>query len=165
MSRRRAKLLAYAALSWPPHAIGYVLVPILVSRLGVRHGWKHSRPGPLNLTGLPFLLAGVGLIAWAIGSHYRAGPDEVQFRVAPNYLATNGAYGFTRNPLYLGGGSLWAGWAVLLGSVPIAVAGTALFGLLDAVGVPFEERMLENRFGDVYTTYRNRVPRWVSLRP
>jgi protein-S-isoprenylcysteine O-methyltransferase Ste14 len=163
VSARRSKILAYAAFSWPPHAFGYVLFPLLLSRLGERHGWKGGRPGTLNFAGCPFLLTGAALIAWAIGSHYRASPEGVQFRATPNYLVTQGAYAFTRNPLYLGGAGMWAGWAMLLGSLPIAVAGTGLFGFLAAIGIPFEERMLKGRFGDSYNAYRAHVPRWVKL--
>jgi protein-S-isoprenylcysteine O-methyltransferase Ste14 len=161
---KRSKTLAYAAFSWVPHAVVYVLVPLLVSRFGARHGWKEGRPSSLNLVGSPVLLGGAALIGWAILSHYRASPEGAQFRATPNYLVTEGAYGFTRNPLYLGGACMWAGWAILLGSLPIFIGGLCLFGFLAGVGIPFEERMLHDRFGDVYGAYRKRVPRWVGVR-
>jgi protein-S-isoprenylcysteine O-methyltransferase Ste14 len=163
VSARRSKLFAYAALSWLPHATGYVAAPLLVSLLGERHGWKSGRPGAPNLVGAALLGAGAAFIGWAIVSHYRASPDEVQFRATPNYLVTNGAYAVSRNPLYVGGAAMWVGWAVLLGSIPIIVAGAALFGLLAAVGVPYEERMLSDRFGEVYAAYRSRTPRWIKF--
>jgi protein-S-isoprenylcysteine O-methyltransferase Ste14 len=58
---------------------------------------------------------------------------------------------------------MWAGWAILLGSLPVVVAGGALFGFLGGVGVPYEERMLSERFGEVYTAYRSRIPRWIRF--
>ena len=162
MSAHRSKLVAYAVLSWPSHAVAYVVAPLLVSMRGARRGWKDGRPGPLNLAGCGLLAAGAGLIAWAITSHYQASPERLQARARPTYLVTRGAYGFTRNPLYLGGATMWAGWAALFGSARVAAAGSALFGLVSRVGVPIEERMLQSQFGDAYSEYRRRVPRWVK---
>lgn len=163
MGAKRSKTLAYATLSWVPHAVGYVLVPLLISRFGARHGWKDGRPGGLNLVGSLLLLGGAALIAWAIVSHYRASPEEAQFSARPNYLVTEGAYRFTRNPLYFGGACMWAGWALLLGNLPLVVVGACLFGFLAGIGIPFEERMLHDRFGDAYGAYRERVPRWFKV--
>lgn len=146
-----------------PHAFGYVVTPLLVSRRGKHHGWRGDCPGALNLFGLPLILSGAAFIGWAIRSHYRASPEGVQFRAKPGYLVTDGAYARSRNPLYVGGLTMWAGWAVLLGSVPVAVVGSALLALLAKIGIPFEERMLSRHFGEMYREYRRTVPRW--LRP
>jgi protein-S-isoprenylcysteine O-methyltransferase Ste14 len=164
VSPRRSKLLLYAALSWLPHATAYVAAPLLVSLLGERHGSRSTHAGAVNVAGAATLAVGAAFIGWAIVSHYRASPDEVQFRAKPNYLVTHGAYAVCRNPLYVGGAAMWAGWAVLLGSVPVVVAGAALFGLLAGIGVPYEERMLSERFGEAYAAYRARTPRWIALR-
>jgi protein-S-isoprenylcysteine O-methyltransferase Ste14 len=59
---------------------------------------------------------------------------------------------------------MWAGWAALLGSIPVATAGVGLFGSLNAFGIPFEERLLHDRFGGDYDGYRAQVPRWVDRR-
>jgi protein-S-isoprenylcysteine O-methyltransferase Ste14 len=150
--------------------MGYVVAPLVVARRGRRHGWHHDRPGPVNLLGVVPLLGGVGLILWAIASHYRASPDTVELtsiretvrRMTPEYLVTDGAYGLTRNPLYLGGAAMWTGWAVLLGNLRVAAAASVLFTGLERVGIPFEERVLENTFGETYDEYRKRVPRWLS---
>jgi protein-S-isoprenylcysteine O-methyltransferase Ste14 len=160
--RSRSKIVVYALLSWPPHVIGYVVAPLFVARRDRRRGWSNGRPGRANLLGIGPLVAGAGLITWAIASHYRASPGRPQAKVLPNYLVTAGAYGVSRNPLYVGGAAMWMGWAVLFGSVKVAGAGVALFTGLSG-GVRAEEQLLSRRFGDEYRAYRRRVPRWLKL--
>jgi len=154
----------YALLGVLPHAVGYVGGPLAVSRLGRRHGWRRGRPGPINRAGVVPLALGAGLIGWAISSHYEAGPDELNATLVPTYLVQRGAYRVTRNPLYLGGASMQLGWAILLGSAPVAAVGAGFVVGMDRLGIPFEERMLKRRFGETYDSYRRDVPRWFSRR-
>lgn len=155
------KLVAYALMAWPPHTLAYVVVPVLVARRGRRGGWRGGRPGKANvLGGVPLLVAGASFIAWAIVSHYRVSPPGVQVRVLPEYLVRGGAYRLSRNPMYAGGLTMWAGWAALFGSLPVAAVGSVFAGGLAGVGVPFEERMLLRRFGSSYDAYRVSTPRW-----
>ncbi|HEX4863582.1 MAG TPA: isoprenylcysteine carboxylmethyltransferase family protein [Acidimicrobiales bacterium] len=106
--------------------------------------------------------AGATVITAAIASHYDAAPEEAPITVVPTYLATGGIYGLTRNPLYLGGALMQAGWAILLGSVQVAVVGVVYVVAIDRFGIPFEERMLHDRFGEAYDEYRITVPRWIG---
>ena len=155
------KLAAYVGIGWVPHALGYVALPLLVARRADGKGWR-SRIGRRSIVGLPCLAAGVGFIGSALASHYRASPDEPQLVVRPDYLATTGAYAISRNPLYLGGAFMWTGWAVVLASKAVVIAGTALFSFLAFVGVPYEERMLRRRLGPAYVAYTHDVPRWLG---
>ena len=159
----RAKLVGYATLGWPPHAVGYIGLPLLAAYVGDRDGWT-ERIEWRSLLGVPFVAAGMSLIAWAIVSHYRVSPDDAQLVVRPSYLVTSGAYGVSRNPLYLGGGLMWVGWAIVFASPSVVVAGVALFGFLALVGVPYEERLLHRRLGAEYDAYARRVPRWLGRR-
>jgi protein-S-isoprenylcysteine O-methyltransferase Ste14 len=101
------------------------------------------------------------MLAWAVASHYEAAPDEAEVTVVPTYLVGGGAYAFTRNPMYVGGAAMQAGWAVLLGSVPVLAVGLGYVTALRRWGVPFEERLLRDRFGSSYDLYRQQVPRWL----
>lgn len=108
-------------------------------------------------------MAGASVISAAIASHYDAAPEEARITVLPTYLATGGIYWLTRNPMYLGGALMQVGWAILLGSVPVAVAGVVYVVAIDRFGVPLEERILHARFGEVDDEYRTSVPRWIRL--
>lgn len=154
---------AYAVLGAFPQVIGYAVAPVVVARSGRRHGWVNDRFSRANRAGMVPMGAGAGLIAWAIASHYQEAPEESRVMVIPDYLVTTGAYSVSRNPLYVGGGLLWAGWAVFFGNVRVAMAGAGWLTFIATVGVPFEERLLGRKFGDVYHSYCARVPRWVGF--
>jgi protein-S-isoprenylcysteine O-methyltransferase Ste14 len=154
--------MTYVVLGVPPHVIGYVVAPLALSRAGRRHGWRAGRPGPVNLLGLLPLGAGGALLAWAIGSHYQRAPEQAEVTLVPTYLVDGGAYALTRNPMYVGGAAMLVGWVVLLGSVPVALAAVGYIIGMDRAGIPFEERLLHDRFGDSYDRYRDQVPRWLK---
>ena len=156
----RRKLVAYLLFSWPVHTLMYVVVP---SAIGITVCWPHVSGAAaiaLRLVAIAPLATGVGLLAWAIVSHYQASPEQVQFRT-PNYLARGGAYARTRNPLYLAGGFMWLGWALFWHSAAVAIVGAALVAGFVFFAVPFEERGLKSRFGADYVAYCDRVPRWL----
>ncbi len=159
--RIRKRPWVYVVIGPLPQALGYVGGPLALARLGSYRGWRGGRPQRANLLGLVPLTAGAGVLAAAIASHYTAAPDEVSLSVVPEYLATGGAYAATRNPMYLGGALMQAGWAILLGSVPVGVTAVAYLIGMDRLGIPFEERLLHQRFGESYDGYRDRVPRWL----
>jgi protein-S-isoprenylcysteine O-methyltransferase Ste14 len=157
----RGKLAGYLTLAWPPHAVGYIGFPIVAAYVGDRDGWL-ERIGWGSVLGVPLLLAGAALIGWAIVNHYGASPQHAQLVARPNYLATDGAYAISRNPLYLGGACMWLGWAIVFASPVIVVVGVGLFSFLAFVGIPYEERMLHRRLGAHYDAYAQRVPRWLA---
>lgn len=143
----------------------FASLPIALSRAGNRHGWRNGRPGPANLLGAVPIAVGGALVASTVGCHYRAIPDgwKIEARITPDYLLQEGPYAFSRNPMFLGQATIWAGWAVLTGSLPVA-AGLAAFIGVWAVGSPFEEEGLRRKFGAEYDAYRSRVPRLVRFR-
>jgi len=140
----------------------FVGVPLSLSRMGRRHGWSAGRPGPANLAGVLPLGAGAGLMVWAMSSHYRAAPQGWELAPTPDYLLAGGAYQLSRNPMYVGEAAIWAGWAVLFGSLPVAT-GLAVLTAVQSGAIRMEERMLHQRWGDSYDEYRARVPRWVGV--
>ena len=76
-------------------------------------------------------------------------------------LVATGVYSFTRNPMYLGMVSVLLGWAVFLGS-PWSLGGPVLFALyITRFQIVPEERVLADLFGESFTAYRKRVPRWL----
>lgn len=77
-------------------------------------------------------------------------------------LATDGIYGLTRNPMYVGLVLLSIAWALRLGTVAGMVAGTTfLIVALTYLQIRPEERALSAKFGDSYDQYKSRVRRWI----
>lgn len=141
----------------------YVALPWSLSRLGTRRGWTANAPGVANMGGLILVAAGVAVLVWALALHYRSAPQGWPLRMRPFYLLTLGPYRFTRNPMYLGGLAIWFGWAAFYGSAAVFVGFVLLAALFNAVVTPWEERVCEEEFGDVYRRYRSEVPRWFRL--
>ena len=139
----------------------YSALALGASRGDRRRGWRRGRPGPLNRFGIAAVAGGLAFIGWAALGHHRAMNDDLQLTPSPDYLAQGGAYAVSRNPLYVGGMTVWFGWSAYRGSGRAAVAGVLWLTMLSTVGIPFEERKLERAFGDAYLAYRRRVPRWL----
>lgn len=78
-------------------------------------------------------------------------------------LKTDGLFRLTRNPIYLGAFIMCAG-SCLAAAHPVNVL---LFGIAAAVHtgiVRREEKFLEQRFGQRWLDYKQRVPRFIGMR-
>jgi protein-S-isoprenylcysteine O-methyltransferase Ste14 len=73
----------------------------------------------------------------------------------------DGPYKKTRNPMYLGMVLLMLGIGVLFDSPAVLVAALLQFTVLNFLFIPFEERKMENQFGEKYLAYKRSVRRWV----
>ena len=76
-------------------------------------------------------------------------------------IVTSGIYGFSRNPIYLG---------FLLMVIGIPMNGGTYWGIILApifilfcnkLVIEHEETYLEKKFGEVYSSYKSRVRRWL----
>jgi protein-S-isoprenylcysteine O-methyltransferase Ste14 len=76
-------------------------------------------------------------------------------------LVVAGVYRYSRNPMYLGLLCLLMAWALYLSNL-VAFAGLPVFVLgMNSLQIRSEEAALEERFGDDYSAYRQRVRRWI----
>ena len=78
----------------------------------------------------------------------------------PRELVSSGLYRFTRNPMYNGVILLLVGEAWLFSSLGLVQYTAAVFALFHLLVVIYEEPALLAEFGESYTNYRERVPRW-----
>lgn len=119
---------------------------------------------PLRWGGIPPLVLGAAGIAWCFRLFVRVGGGTPNPWVPPKALVTTGPFAWTRNPIILSHAVASFGVALLVGS-PAAIVLVLLLG----IGVQFivrrEERTLERRYGEVYSRYRDRVPRWIPRPP
>lgn len=76
-------------------------------------------------------------------------------------LVTSGVYRITRNPMYVALALLLVAWSFYL-SAPALLAGSVLFVLyVTRFQIQPEERVLRRMFGNEYTSYTQRVRRWL----
>ena len=145
----------------------HALVPWALSLLATRHGWAGEWPSPVNLAGLIPATAGFYFFLLGTREHYLAAPGGWLFERTPHfptpcYLLTDGAYRYSRNPIYLAELVTWLGWIVFYGSFVVAGIFAAAAVVVGSVIVPREERGLEVRFGDEYRQFRRTTPRWLG---
>jgi protein-S-isoprenylcysteine O-methyltransferase Ste14 len=106
------------------------------------------------------IVGGLGIAAAGIRDFTRAG-TPVPTNEPTRTLATTGAHGWSRNPIYVGMFSIYGGiaiadqsaWTLVL-ALPLAI--TIRYGVVARV-----EAYLERRFGDAYRDYKSRVRRWL----
>lgn len=137
----------------------FVLTPIVVGMEQL------ARRRPLDLR-WSFLLA-VGYLMYDRAGDYRTargGGGPGQSGPPPEHIVATGPYAFTRNPMYLGHLVFLAGLALTTRS-PLAAAALAInVPWFDRHAQRDEERLTE-LFGEEYTAYRDRVPRWLPRLP
>ncbi len=105
-------------------------------------------------------VAGFSLIMWSWGL-FKKRNVAVCPRAKTTSMITNGPYGFTRNPMYLGMELVLAGIALGVGTLPFYLSAVAFFLIVNNVFCPYEENKLVNSFGTEYVRYLNRVRRWI----
>ena len=144
-------------LAPPPliFAVGWVLGLVLHARFPAR-----LVAGPSRLLGGLLTAAGVSLIASAIATLRAAGTDPRPDRPT-TALVIEGPYRHTRNPIYLGLASIYAGLLLVVGTPWPALLLPAVLAVVDQGVVAREERYLARRFGDAFTKYTVRVRRWL----
>jgi len=151
----------HAGVLAPPPLIflAFLLVGFGIGRLigepslGLAVEWRRGLAFVLVIGGL--LLDGI-----AAGTFRRLGTPPEPWKPT-TALATGGLYRFSRNPIYLGFGLTYIGFAVAMDS-PIALAMLApCLIVIDRFVIAREERYLSARFGAEYEAYKGRVRRWL----
>jgi protein-S-isoprenylcysteine O-methyltransferase Ste14 len=103
--------------------------------------------------------AGVLLVAWGIVTLLRA-DTTVQPHKRAGLLVTHGAFGFRRNPIYMGEVLIFLGLAQATGNVWLAIVAPLFAAAVLVLAILPEERHLEARFGEEYLAYKDRTRRW-----
>lgn len=116
---------------------------------------------------LRWLLVATFLLCALIGPVAIAGFLRAKTTIDPvridraSTLVTTGAFGLTRNPMYLSMACLLIALALVL-SVPWLLLGPLLFVVfITRFQIIPEERVMAAKFGEAYAAYRTRVRRWI----
>jgi protein-S-isoprenylcysteine O-methyltransferase Ste14 len=117
------------------------------------------------VSGLPVLGAVTGLAAlvcllhciWSFGMHGKGTLAPID---PPKALVVQGLYGYTRNPMYLAVTVVLLAEALFFQTVSLLVYAACVFLAFHLFVVFYEEPHLRMQFGNSYTEYCNRIPRW-----
>jgi protein-S-isoprenylcysteine O-methyltransferase Ste14 len=141
----------------PPNYLFVYLVLALLLRLLLPLYMINSS---YRFLGSILVVVGVGINLWAdvLLKKYKTTvkPHEV-----PNKLVTEGIFGYSRHPMYLGFVFILIGVAFLLGCVSAFISPHLKFINLDVKFIPLEEKNLERVFGSEYLRYKKHVRRWI----
>ncbi|MGB5854719.1 MAG: isoprenylcysteine carboxylmethyltransferase family protein [Oceanisphaera sp.] len=114
--------------------------------------------------GLALLIAFMGLVLMVLAARtlHQAHTTLLPFNPSQaSTLVTQGVFGYSRNPIYVGDGLLLLAWGIWLGN------GVSLLWLLvfilymTKVQIKTEEQALTKKFGQPYQQYRQKVRRWL----
>ncbi len=115
-----------------------------------------ARPRPLNwLFGMPLVLCGEALRLWGL---MHIGPTTRTREICADRLVTSGPYSYCRNPLYFANILKIAGFAVIAGNLPWALAVMAFYAVEFATMIPYEESFLAEKFPEEHRAWCAAVP-------
>lgn len=114
----------------------------------------------ISVLGGFFIAAGIA-VAVAGLLRFRAHGTAFDPTGPASALATDGIYRITRNPMYVGAVSAFAGLALVLRLSWLLVLLPLMVVALRRLAIDREEAYLERRFGQAYRDYRDRVRRWL----
>lgn len=120
-------------------------------------------PWPARIAGLAAIAVGVALTLRHALLFQRLDTNIYTFN-DPDLLVRDGAFAWTRNPMYLGFVLFLTGLAIGLGSVVAFIGPLVFFVAADRWYIPFEERRMHATFGADYERYRQTVRRWMGRR-
>ena len=138
------------------------ILPWGVSLLGHRYGWDLGVPAVWNSAGLVLVVLGLAMYVWCRAFHYTTYDAPVNAGFDPPHLVDGGPYRVSRNPMYVAGLFTWLGWVVFYGSLAVLVGLMFLWTMFTFRVIPYEEKQLEELFGDEYMAYKKSVRRWLG---
>jgi len=117
---------------------------------------------PAKITGIILIPIGLFLFLWAqisFGDSWRVGIDNDK----PGKLVTNGAFSFSRNPIFLAI-DLYAVGTFLINGTMIFLITVLFIGLIIHYQIIYEEKHLQKAYGQLYQDYQSKVKRYLTFR-
>ncbi len=117
---------------------------------------------PWNKIGLGIILIAASSDVWSLllflKKHTTPNPMKPENTTG---IVTKGLYQYSRNPMYLGLLIILFGFGLWLGSLSPFLLLPAFYWVITEMQIKPEERMLEQKFGNEYLDYKNRIRRWL----
>ncbi|WP_347266337.1 isoprenylcysteine carboxylmethyltransferase family protein [Paracoccus sp. (in: a-proteobacteria)] len=117
-------------------------------------------PAVWRWAGFLVLAAGLALMVWAALTMRRARTTIIPGR-RPEALVTSGPFGYSRNPIYLADLLLFAGLMLASGRIAGLLLVPVLALVLQQRFIRHEEEVIARAFPDAYSSYRQKVRRWI----
>jgi protein-S-isoprenylcysteine O-methyltransferase Ste14 len=148
-----------SSVPWPPLLLAGALGGAIVLDRLYPLAWPGLNDLPAQVIGYGLGVVGLLLVVWGTVTLHRAHTTVLPHKRAGR-LVTHGAFGFRRNPIYMGEALMFLGLAQATGNIWLAIM-APLFALAVLVlAILPEERHLEARFGEEYLAYKAGTRRW-----
>lgn len=109
---------------------------------------------------IPFFLNIIAAIPIFIVSGYLMSKSHIVFEGSEPHVVDHGIYSHVRHPMYLGSILLYvAFWAITLSLISLIPLLAVIIGYNYLASA--EEHILEEKFGDKYLSYKQRVRKWI----
>jgi 1-acyl-sn-glycerol-3-phosphate acyltransferase len=156
--QRLAVIAAYVVVFWGALPATLVWLGFAIDRA------LDLDPSP-SLLGLVAVVAGLGLLIWAMAELRCRGHGLPISALPPPRLVVSGPYSLVRHPVYLGWNLAVFGLGVILGSLGLAFVVAPALVPAWILYARREERGLVSRFGHAYRRYQRQVGLfpWISL--
>jgi len=107
-------------------------------------------------------LAAIGVaIGWKAFRQFADAGTSIQLDEPTHALVSDGLYGWSRNPIYIGLTVVYAGLSIALTTGWALLFLPVVIGILKKAVIEPEEAYLAQEFGDGYLDYKRQVPRWL----
>lgn len=124
--------------------------------------WIQGSTGPLVTAisgGIIFVISSVFLIKTA-RKHKQVGSNIEPWKPTTTIIV-DGAYKYSRNPIYVAMAIAYAGIAISAYSLPALFLLPVCLGVIWCFVISKEEAYLEDKFGEEYLSYKMKVRRWL----
>ena len=145
-----------------PPPLFYVLIFLLAlfiqKKAGINDSLFH-----LQITkwvGILFLITALFFLVSSLGKFFRSKNTLVLIKPASS-LQTNGIYGISRNPMYVGLLFVYLGIACFIGNWWNIILFPLLLLIMQEYIIKREENYLVRAFGEKYLAYKSEVRRWL----
>lgn len=118
-------------------------------------------PAWITTIGIILMMVGSVLVLICVGIFVARGRGTPAIFDPPREFVALGPYQYVRNPMYVGGFILLAGFGLYHRSVSMLALALLLALLFHLFVLWVEEPGLEQRFGSSYRNYKNAVNRWL----
>ena len=115
----------------------------------------------MNITAILFCLAGFWIRAYTIGTTPKGTSGRNTDQQVAEVLNSTGIYSVVRHPLYLGNYLMWIGIVLFTENISFFIIVSLLFWIYYERIMFAEERFLERKFGDAYTTWSMKAPAFI----